>query len=177
MKVFSVSNGAELNLVRVGDSQDTVNYVRGLALRNNDLFVGVCGSVSLGYRIAQFHLATGEKVRWLTGPATTEIYALALSSDGSRLAFRNHYVGATVVDTVSGQSLTSIPTSTGGNVGFSPDGSRLFVSGNGTLHSIPDGTALWNIGDNWSEGFFHPMGDSLPFARRVTTPPITALPV
>lgn len=162
VKVYQASDGTELHSVAVGNSEYGVSYVWGIALHDNALFLGVNGRSPLGdHRITEWNIATGEQVRHFTGQAITEVYSLALSPDGSKLAFRNHYIDARLVDTSNGQGMLTIPTHSGGSLSISPDGSRLYVSGNGTLYSIPDGTALWNVGTGTSEGVFSPDGSYL----------------
>ncbi|GIV19282.1 MAG: hypothetical protein KatS3mg023_1033 [Armatimonadota bacterium] len=162
VKVYNVSDGAELRTVDVGNSQYNVNYVYGIALRDNDLFVGVRGSSpnNVDERIMQWNVTTGEVTRQITGPTTNEISWLELSPDGSKMAIYNHYSDVRVVDTSSGQVQIAFPNTRGGNVSISPDGSRLWVSGNGSLYSLADGTRLWQRGE-WSEGLFSPDGQYL----------------
>lgn len=160
VKVYSVSDGAELHSVAVGNAEYNISYVWGIALRDNELFLGVNGNSPLAQnRITQWNMATGEQVRHLTGQTLTEINSLALSPDGSKLVFINRYVDARMVETSSGQGIWTIPTRYS-NVSFSPDGSRLFAAGNGTLYSVASGASLWSI-PSASEGLFSPDGNFL----------------
>ncbi len=155
VKVYNASDGTELASVPVGDAQNAVNYVYGLALRDNDLFVGVYGSSPAGnYRITQVNIATGATVRHLEGGTKTEVNRLQLSSDGSRLAFSNSYSeDVRVVDSSTGAVLMTVAKRSW-DVALSPDGSRLFLPGAGTMYSVPDGTPLWSIGGEDMALFF-----------------------
>lgn len=162
VKVFNAADGAELSSLTMGDAQEPVHYVYGIALRGNDLFAGVYDNRSGRlYRITQFNISSGAIIRRLTGLTHTEVYSLCLSPNGEKLAFVNPYLAAVVLRVPDGQVMLNIPTAERSNISISPDGSRLYVAGNGTLYSMADGTPLWNLGVGTSEGLFSPDGNQL----------------
>lgn len=158
VRVYRAADGAQLHSVAVGDNQYKVNYVWGVALRDDSLFVGVAGDSPAGNeRITQVNLSTGAPIRHVVGPVMRSVESVSLSPDGAMLAISNNYGPVSVLNTADGAERLQVPGGVYGTraVWFSPDGGSLLVNetGEGVMRSLPDGAERWRTADLWLAAF------------------------